>query len=152
MELGVRGEKRLYDRLYEPPARMSRGVANGSVPLRAPAAIGYAGEADDRERADRGGHVVRRIAMYMLIVLALFGAWLGLVGREYNALKPRGPMLADFGWAALPQMQSGARRAIFRKAEGSCLCQPSATMPPTIASSSISRAGRHSPVIVSRMA
>src|SRR5215218_1071286 len=39
--------------------------------------------------------MVRRIAIYALIVLALFGAWLGLIGREYDALKPRGPMLAD---------------------------------------------------------
>jgi len=39
--------------------------------------------------------MVRRIAIYALIVLALFGAWLGLIGREYDALEPRGPMLAD---------------------------------------------------------
>jgi hypothetical protein len=47
-------------------------------------------------------NVIRRIAIYILIILALFAAWVGWLGRWHAGLKPRGPMLADL-LVALPE-------------------------------------------------
>jgi hypothetical protein len=46
--------------------------------------------------------VIRRLVIHALIVLALFAAWVGWLGRWHTGITPRGPMLADL-LVALPE-------------------------------------------------